>query len=134
VKRLLLVTAVIEAGAGLALLGCPAAAVTLLLGSPLDTPVGLTVARLGGAGLLALGVACWLTKHDAQSCAARGLIAAMTIYNLGAVVILGLAGIQLQPVGLALWPAVGLHVIMTIWCFTTLLRKPSLASCQQQPK
>jgi len=132
VKRLLLLTAVIEAGAGLALLGCPAAAAKLLLGSPLDTPVALTVARVGGAGLFALGIACWLAKHDAQSRAAKGVVAAMTLYNLGAVVILGLAGIQLPPVGLALWPAVVLHAVMTVWCVTALLKQPTQVA--EKPK
>ena len=133
-KRLLIVTAIIESGAGLALLCCPSPVVALLLGSPLDTLAAAALGRLAGAALLALGVACWLAKHDAQSCAARGLIAAMTIYNLGAVVILGAAGIWSHLVGVALWPAVGVHVMMTIWCFTTLLRKQALPSCQQQPK
>jgi hypothetical protein len=49
----------------------------------------------------------------------------MVLYNFGAVVILGLAGIQLRPVGIALWSAVALHAAMTIWCVTCLLRKPS---------
>jgi hypothetical protein len=115
-KRLLIVTAVIEVGAGLALLCWPSAAVKLLLGSPLDAPAALTVARLGGAGLLTLGVACWFAQFDAQSCAARGLVSAMVLYNFGAVVILGVAGIRLRPVGIALWPAVVLHSAMTVWC------------------
>ena len=126
-KRLLIVTAIIESGAGLALLSCPSPAVALLLGSPLDTPAAVALGRLAGTTLLALGVACWLAKHDAQSCAARGLIAAMTIYNFGAVVVLGAAGIRSQPVGLALWPAVILHAAMTFWCAVGLLRKPAPA-------
>jgi hypothetical protein len=36
--RLLIVTAIIELGAGFALLCCPSPAVALLLGSPLDAP------------------------------------------------------------------------------------------------
>ena len=40
----------------------------------------------------------------------------MVLYNLGAVVILGAAGIRSQPVGIALWPAVVLHAAMTVWC------------------
>ena len=57
-KTLHTVTAVIELGAGLALLCCPSATVALMVGAPLEAPAALTVARVGGAGLLALGVAC----------------------------------------------------------------------------
>ena len=123
-KKLLIVTAVIEAGAGVGLLCCPSAAMALLLGSPLDTPATLTLGRVAGAALFALGVACWLAHFDAQSCAARGLVSAMVLYNLGAVVILGVSGIQSQPVGVALWPAVVLHAVMTVWCIVCLLKKP----------
>ena len=59
-KTLHTVNAVIELGAGLALLSFPSLVVVLLLGSPLDIPTGLSVARFGGSGLLSLGVACWL--------------------------------------------------------------------------
>ena len=124
-KRLLIVTAVIELGVGVALLCLPSATVTLLLGSGLDTPAAVALGRVAGAALFALGVACWLTQYDVQSCAARGLVSAMVLYNLGAVVVLGAAGIRSQPVGIALWPAVVLHAAMTIWCVTRLLRKPT---------
>jgi hypothetical protein len=119
-------TAVIEAGAGLALLSFPSAAVALLLGAPLETPGALTVARVGGAALLTLGAAFWLARGDTQSRAARGLVAAMVLYNLGAAIILGAAGIRSQPVGIVLWPAVVLHAAMTIWCIMSL-RYPGIA-------
>jgi hypothetical protein len=124
-KRLLIVTAIIELGVGLALLCFPSATVALLLGSSLDAPAAVTLGRVAGAALVALGVASWLAQYDAHSCAARGLVSAMVLYNLGAVVILGAAGIRSQPVGIALWPAVVLHAAMTIWCITRLLRKPT---------
>jgi hypothetical protein len=124
-KRLLIVTAVIELGAGVALLCFPAATVALLLGSGLDTPAAIALGRVAGAALLALGVASWLTQYDAQSCAARGLVSAMVLYNLGAVVNLGAAGIRSQPVGVALWPAVIINAVMTIWCVASLQRKPT---------
>jgi hypothetical protein len=84
-KPLLVVTAVIELGAGLALLGFPSAAVALLLGSSLAMPAAVTLGRLAGAALLALGLACWLARRDVQSRAARGLVAAMLLYNFTAV-------------------------------------------------
>jgi hypothetical protein len=124
-KRLLIATAVIEAGAGVALISIPSSVATLLIGAPLTTPAALTVARVGAAGLLSLGVACWLARDDAQSGAARALVAAMLLYNVAAVVVLGDAGIRSVPVGVALWPAVVLHAAMTGWCALNLFRTPT---------
>jgi hypothetical protein len=127
-KKLYIVTAVIEVGAGAALLCFPSAMVALLLGSPLNTSAVVTLGRLSGAALFALGIACWLAHYDAQSRAARGLVSAMALYNLSAVVILGAAGIWSRPVGIALWPAVVLHTAMTVWCITCLQRMPTQIS------
>jgi hypothetical protein len=127
-KPLLLTTAVLEAGTGIGLLAVPLVVARLLLGATLDAPAAITVARVAGAALLALGVACWLAASDTQSCAARGVVSAMVLYNLGAVVILGAAGIQSQPTGIGLWPAVILHTAMTVWCVASLLRKAAIPS------
>jgi quinol-cytochrome oxidoreductase complex cytochrome b subunit len=118
--------AVMEAATGVSLLAVPSRFAQLLLGAPLEAPAALTVARVAGAALFALGIACWLAASDARSCAARGVVSAMVIYNLGAAIILGLAGIQGPPAGIALWPAVILHVGMTAWCVTKLLAQPNL--------
>src|SRR6476469_3599664 len=123
-KPLLLVTAVLEAGIGVGLLVVPSAVAQVLLGAPLELPAALTVARVAGVALLALGVACWLAAFDSQSCAARGVASAMVIYNLGAAIILGVAGIQSARAGIGLWPAVILHVAMTGWCIMNLLGQP----------
>jgi hypothetical protein len=121
VSALYAATAVIEVGAGLALLCIPSAAVQILLGATLEAPAALAVARVGGAALLALGVACWLARGDTKSRAARGLVAAMVTYNLGVALILAAAGIRLSPVGFVLWPAaVVLHAAMAIWCIMSL--------------
>jgi hypothetical protein len=53
----------------------------LLLGSSLDTPAGLALGRIIGAALLALGVACWLARYDAESRPTAGLIVAVLLYN-----------------------------------------------------
>jgi hypothetical protein len=113
-------TAVIEAGAGFALLGFPSRAAELLLGAPLESPDAFTVARVGGAGLLTLGAAFWLARGDTKSRAAKGLITAVVIYNVAVVLILGLAGIRADRVGALLWPAVVLHTAMTVWCVVSL--------------
>ena len=86
-------------------------------------PAALTMARVGGAGLLALGVACWFARSDTQSRAARGLVAAMLLYNVPAVAVLAFAGIGFGLHGVALWPAVVLHAVMAVWCAGCLRRR-----------
>jgi len=48
----------------------------------------------------------------------------MLFYNVAAVGVLAFAGIGLRLDGLALWPAVVLHVVMTVWCVDCLCRGP----------
>jgi hypothetical protein len=119
-KTLFVVTAVIEAGAGLALIFWPSAAVMLLLGSSFDNHAGLTLGRVAGAALLALGVACWLARHNAESRPAAGLIMAMLLYNSATVLFLTIANIGSGLVGIALWPAVVTHAAMAVWCITCM--------------
>jgi hypothetical protein len=124
-KNLLTVEAVIEVGAGVGMVVLPSLLATLLLGSSLDTPVALTVARVAGVALLALGIACWLARHDGQSRAARGLLGAMVVYNAGVFMVLVYAGIGLGVSGTGLWPVVVVHAAMTVWCVMGLLNKPA---------
>jgi hypothetical protein len=121
-NRLLKLTAAIEESTGLGLLVVPYFVVQLLLGVPLETSGALTLGRIGGAALLAIGVACWLSRDDTQSRAAKGLVAALIVYNVLAVIVLGAAGIHSQAVGIVLWPAVVLHAVMTVWCVVDLRR------------
>jgi hypothetical protein len=116
VKNLLVVTAWVEAVTGVGLIVVPAPVVALLVGAPLDTNGGLIVARVAGAAQLALGLACWLARDDGGSRAARGLIAAMLLYDVVAVALLVYAGLGLKLSAAGLWPAVGLHVALAMWC------------------
>src|SRR5438046_7368831 len=125
-KRLLKLTAIIEAATGLGLVAVPAVVVRLLLASPLGTSASIPLGRVAGVALLALGVACWLARDDTQSRAARGLVVAMLMYNLIAIAVLAFAGIGLGLHGVALWPAVVLHAVMAIWCIVCLRRSPSM--------
>ena len=122
-NRLLRLTAIIEAATGLGLIAVPAIVVRLLLDAEMSGAT-IPLGRVAGVALLALGVACWLARDDTQSRAARGLVSAMVLYNLGAVIILASAGIGLGFIGIALWPAVILHAAMAVWCVTSLRRSP----------
>ena len=73
-RRLLVVTALLEGATGLALVALPSRLVALLLGSSLDAPAAVTVARVAGVALIALALTCWLARADAQGGAARGLV------------------------------------------------------------
>jgi hypothetical protein len=119
-KTLLVVTAAIEVGAGVALVLSPSMFVSLLLGTALDLPAGLVTTRIAGAALLSLAVACWQVRQDAQSRAAMGLVAAMLLYNAAVIAILIHAGILMGLIGIAFWPAVLLHTAMLVWCVTCL--------------
>ena len=125
-KPLLKLTGIIETATGIGLVAVPSVVVRLLLGSPLDTSAAVMLARVAGAALLALGVACWLARDDTQSRATRGLVVAMLIYNIAATALLAFAGIGLGLHGIALWPAVVLHAAMAIWCIVCLRRSPSM--------
>jgi predicted MFS family arabinose efflux permease len=108
----------------LALLSLPSTAVVLLLGVPLEAPAAVAAARVAGVALLSLGVVCWFARNDDQSPAARGLVTAMVIYNLGVAVILGAAGVRSLKAGMVLWPAaVLLHAAMAVWCLVILMNR-----------
>jgi hypothetical protein len=119
-RILLVVTAASEAATGLALLLLPSMVVSLLLGAILDTPSGPVVARVAGAALLALGTACWLARNDQQSTAAKGLIAALLLYNAATVAVLIFAAYGLAMSGIGLWPAIVAHVALAAWCVACL--------------
>jgi hypothetical protein len=118
-------TALIEGGTGVALLIAPSLVVKLLLGSPLDSAPAIALGRVAGAALFALGIACWLARGDTQNGVARGLVAAMTFYNLAAVAVFLFAGLGAKLAGVALWPAIILHAAMAVWCLSCLRQKPS---------
>ena len=119
-KSLLSVTGALEAATGLALLVMPSVVVELLLGSSPGTLSGVTVSRVAGVALFALGVVCWLAREDAASRAAKGLVAAMLLYNIAVAAVLAHAGLVSGLVGIGLWPGIVLHVSMAVWCIVFL--------------
>jgi len=119
-KALLTMMAVLEATVGLGLLVSPALPVSILLGAPLDTPVGLSVGRVAGAALVALGIACWRVRQDGRSRSAMGVVTSMMFYNVLVVAILLYAQLGLGVKGIGVRPAVFLHVVLAVWCITCL--------------
>jgi len=119
-KFLLIIAAVIEALAGVALLLIPTVAVSALLGAPLDTPTGLVAARIAGAALLALAIACWQARNGERGNPANGVVEAMTFYNFAAALVLVYAGIRLELRSALLWPAILLHLGLGAWCVLML--------------
>ena len=95
---LLVVTALLEGMTGLVLVALPSRLATLLLGSSLDAPAALTLARVAGVALVALALTCWLTRHDGQSRAARGLVAAMALYHTGVALVLTLREYRIRAI------------------------------------
>jgi len=92
----------------------------VLLGSPLGSPASLVTGRLLGAALFSLGAACWGERNDDRARTGGGLVAAMLMYNLAAVSLLGYAHTGLGMSGVGLWPAVVLHSALAAWCVASL--------------
>jgi len=120
-KTLLVATAAIEAGAGLALIGVPSVTASLLLGATLEAPAAAILARIGGTAILALAAVCWLARREPSGFLSRGLIMAMLSYNIVVAAVLAFAAIGQGLHGELLWPAVIFHVAMSGWCIKCLL-------------
>ena len=118
-RALLIVTALLEMGTGVALLIVPSLTAELLLGEGLSQAPAHVVARVAGAALTSVAVACWLARnaeHGVQSC----LVAGILIYNVAVPVLLIHGWIALSLHGLGLWPATLLHTALAVWCIACL--------------
>lgn len=120
-KALLGVTGVIELATGALLLAVPSLTATLLLGGGLGSPEAFVVGRISGAGLLAIGVICWMSRNHGRD-GQNGLLAGLLVYNAAVAVVLGYAAVVGTVRGVGLWPAIGLHSVLLIWCAACLRR------------
>ena len=102
-KNVLIFAAVGEGATGLALLIVPSLVGRLLLGEEL-AGVAIPVARVAGIALIALGIACWPGPPTVGMLTYSTAVALYLAY-------LGLAG---GLTGVLLWPAVALHVVLSI--------------------
>lgn len=101
--RVLDVAAFGEIATGLALLVAPSFAGQVLFGEVL-TGAAIPTARVAGIALIALGFACWKNS---------GLLG-MLIYGVAVTFYLAYVGLVGGSAGILLWPAVGLHAVLSI--------------------
>ena len=119
-KILLIVTAIFEGLAGAAFLLIPSITVPTLLSVPLNTAGGLVAARLAGAAIIGLAIACWQARDSEKGGAALGIVAAMLFYNVVAAMIIVWAGFRLGIQRPLMWPAMVAHGILGVWCLAVL--------------
>jgi hypothetical protein len=103
-------SAAIEATTGLALIADPALVVRLLIGAGLSNG-GMAVGRIGGFGLLSLGLACWPTAAVVTT----RTTAALFTYNLLSSLYIAYLGVVGGFAGYLLWPACALHAFLTLF-------------------
>ena len=109
------VSAAIEIATGIALVASPSTVAGVLLGASLSG-AGAAVGRVGGLGLLSLGLACWPNREEV----APRAVGALTTYNLLAAFYLGYLCIGGVFVSKILWLAFILHALLAV-----LLTRPA---------
>ena len=129
-RLLLTISGCLEILAGLPALIIPRPVVSLLLGSPLDS-IGVVLARLFGAGVFALGMACLKARDDVRSPAGLAVSIGITSYNVLAAVVLLWTAAGSELGGLLLWGAGIGHAVLGglfMSALTRMIHEASAAS------
>jgi hypothetical protein len=110
---IVLVAGLEAAATGLFVVAAPSLFAWVILGSDLSRP-GQALVRLFGIVLFSLGFAGWTAAKHADG--SRWMLRPMQIYNLLATIYLVYLGLGLsgESTGILLWPAVGIHAILSI--------------------
>jgi hypothetical protein len=103
-RLLLTISGGLESLVGVLTLISPETAVSLLLGGPVDRIASVS-ARLFGAGVFALGLACLKSRDNIRSPAGVAVSIVITSYNVLAAVVIIWAAAVLGLGGLLLWGA-----------------------------
>ena len=119
-KLPLIVTAVVELATGTALLITPSLTAELMLGAGLGSPASVRVGRAAGTALLSIGLSCWLERNRDRSGPRTGLVVGLLAYNVSIPVLLADAAVVENVSGIAFWPGIGLHSVLSIWCVACL--------------
>ena len=118
--RLLGLGGVLETVAGLGLLVDPAGGALALFGSSMEGP-GVAIGRIGGGGLLALGIACWWARKTPTAPASVGVGWAYLVYNVVTCVTLAWATVALAGGSLPALGASVLHGVLGVAVLGALL-------------
>jgi hypothetical protein len=102
-RRVLALAAVGEIATGLALLVVPSLVGRLLLGEDV-TGVAIPVARVAGIALIGLGIACWPGTP----------LIGILVYSSAVALYLAFVGFAGGSSGMLLWPAVAVHVALSL--------------------
>jgi hypothetical protein len=121
-KYLFMLTALGEGGIGLALLLSPALPLALLLGAEASLPETDFYGRIAGAALLAFGIACCMARCEHGGRAQQGLLQGSLVYDVAASATLAHSSVWAHETGIALWPAVALHITLAVWCIVCMLQ------------
>ena len=103
------VAAAVEAVTGLFLLVFPHLLAKLLLAAEV-TGVSIVIGRVAGIALLSLGIGCWFGRRGATG---GWAFTAMLLYNVMVTLYLAFVGLGTEFVGVLLWPAVVVHIVLT---------------------
>lgn len=109
-NKLLSITAIGETCTGLILLFFPGIAIFALFGVE-TSGIGLIITRIAGICLIVFGYACWPNQSAANN---KKELSAMTIYGLLISLYLSYVGYTGE-VGILLWPAVIVHIVITLF-------------------
>ena len=120
-KTLATMAAALEVTAGCTLIANPSFVDPLLIGGGLSSD-GSAVGRVGGFGLLSLGVACWPTTDVVSARATFGLFT----YNLLSAVYISYLSVVGGFDGYLLWPACALHGLVAL-----LLARPAFEAARR---
>ena len=108
-RNLVLAIAAAEGATGVAALAAPRLVSRLLLGGEVSG-TGEAMGRFAGIALMGLAVACWPERGPISRSSVRGLL----FYSSLVTVALPAGGIAGAARGPLLWPAVALHVVISV--------------------
>ncbi|HEY4966504.1 MAG TPA: hypothetical protein VII28_08895 [Puia sp.] len=124
-QTLLVFTAVLETLTGIGLLLAPVLLIRILLGAEINDPVVVTIARVGGSAITAIGVTCWLARKDQQGTGLKALTSGLLVYNTLVLVVLAYSAVNYKTTPMLIAALIG-HFVLAIFCVSSLqkFRRP----------